>query len=374
MLMLKQKMRKLIIPSKQVVFVVLCLVVVGGTTGLVKADQFDEQIRALQNQNSATRQISNQLADQASSYQDAVDKLSTQINSIRQAILDYQHQSDQIQQEIVAQQAELDRQKMVLGLNIKAIYLEGQISTLEILAASKDLSEFVDKQQYRNSVQDKIRTTLDKITALKLELQQKQNEIQGLIKDQRAQQALLDDSLAQQSQLLNLTQSQKAAKDAEIKANNSQIAALRAAQLAANKSLGGNVEAGDPGHGGYPGVWERAPQDSLIDSWGMLNRECVSYTAWKVFQAYGYMPYWGGVGNANQWPGNARAAGIPTGSTPKVGSVAISMAGGYGHSMWVEAVAGNIIHVSQFNFDLAGHYSEMTINGSGLIYIYFGQQ
>lgn len=366
-------MRKFITPSKQAVLAVLCLVVAGGTTGLVRADQFDEQIRALQDQNSATRQISNQLADQASSYQDAVDKLSTQINSIRQAILDYQHQSDQIQQEIIIQQAELDKEKFVLGENIKAMYLEGQITTLEILASSHNLSDFVNQDQYRSSVRDQVKATVDKITELKQQLQQKQNEIQGLIKDQQAQQALLDDSLAQQSQMLNLTQSQKAAKDAEIKANNSQIAALRSAQLAANRTLGGNVEAGDPGHGGYPAVWERAPQDSLIDSWGMLNRECVSYTAWKVFQAYGYMPYWGGIGNANQWPANARAAGIPTGSTPKVGSVAISMAGGYGHSMWVEAVAGNIIHVSQFNFDLAGHYSEMTINGSGLIYIYFGQ-
>lgn len=370
--MLKQKNYKFNTPIKLVTALLLCLVVVGGTTGFVRADQFDDQIRELQNQNSATRQISNQLADQASSYQDAVDKLSIQINSIRQTILDYQHQSDQLQQEIVAQQAELDKEKIVLGENIKTIYLEGQISTLEILAASKDLSEFVDKQQYRNSVQAKIKTTLDKITALKQELQQKQTEIQGLIKDQQAQQAQLDASLAQQNNLLSLTQAQKAAKDAEIKANNTQIASLRAAQLAANKTLGGKVESGDPGHGGYPGVWDSALQDSMIDSWGMLNRECVSYTAWKVFQNYGYMPYWGGVGNANQWPSDARAAGIPTGSTPKAGSVAILMAGAYGHAMWVEGVSGNIIRVSQYNYDWNGHYSEMTINGAGLTYIYFG--
>lgn len=373
LLMLKQKIQKFIIPSRQVVFALLCLVVVGGTTSLVKADQFDDQIRALQDQNSATRQVSNQLADQASSYQDAVDKLSTQINGIRQAILDYQHQSDQLQQQIAAQQAELDREKNILGQNIKAMYIEGQITTLEILASSHDLSDFVNQDQYRSSVRDQVKGTVDKITELKQQLQQKQNEIQGLIKDQQAQQAQLDASVSEQNQLLSLTQSQKAAKDAEIKANNSQIAGLRAAQLAANKSLGGKVEAGDPGHGGYPGVWDSALQDSMLDSWGMLNRECVSYTAWKVYQNYGYMPYWGGVGNANQWPADARAAGIPTGSTPRAGSVAISMAGGFGHAMWVEAANGNIIHVSQYNFDLAGHYSEMTVNGSGFIYIYFGQ-
>ena len=104
----------------------------------------------------------------------------------------------------------------------------------------------------------------------------------------------------------------------------------------------------------------------------MLNRECVSYTAWKVYQTYGYMPYWGGVGNANEWPGDAADAGIATGSTPRPNSVAIWMGGGLGHAMWVESVNGDMIHVSQYNYDLNGHYSEMTINGSGLIYIYFG--
>lgn len=339
----------------------------------VRADQFDEQIQALQQDNAAKRQASNQLAAQASSYQDAVDRLSTQINSIRQTILDYQHQSDDMQRQIDASQLELDHQRKVLGENIKAMYLEGQISTLEILASSKDLSEFVDKQQYRNSVQSKIKTTVNKITYLKQQLEIKQRDIQNLIKDQQTQQAQLDSSLDQQSELLNLTASQKAAKDAEIRTNNSQISALRAAQLAANRRLGGSVEAGDPNHGGYPAYWDRARQDSLLDSWGMLNRECVSYTAWKVYEAYGYMPYWGGVGNANQWPANARAAGIPTGSTPKVGSVAISMGGVYGHSMWVEAVSGAYIRVSQYNYNLTGHYSEMTINGSGLIYIYFNE-
>ncbi len=340
---------------------------------IVRADQFDAQIQALQQDNAAKRQASNQLAAQASSYQDEVDRLSTQINSIRQTILDYQHQSDDIQKQIEADQIELDHQKTVLGENIKTMYLEGQISTLEILASSKDLSEFVDKQQYRNSVQTKVMTTVAKITDLKQQLQIKQRDIQNLIKDQQTQQAQLDVSLGQQSDLLNLTASQKAAKDAEIKSNNAQIFALRAAQLAANRSLGGNVTSGDPGHGGYPAVWDNSPKDSMLDSWGMLNRECVSYTAWKVYQAYGYMPYWGGVGNANQWPSDARAAGIPTGSTPKVGSVAISMGGAFGHAMWVEAVNGSTIYVSQYNFYLDGHYSEMSVNGSNFTYIYFGQ-
>ena len=150
------------------------------------------------------------------------------------------------------------------------------------------------------------------------------------------------------------------------------IADLQAQQLAANQQLDGAIVAGDPHHGGYPASWDApAPQDSRLDSWGMYNRECVSYAAWKVYQTFGYMPYWGGVGNASQWVGDAQAAGIAIGSVPRVHSVAISQRGYYGHAMWVEAVSGPMIYVSQYNYGLDGRYSEMWVNGSSFTYIYF---
>jgi surface antigen len=151
-----------------------------------------------------------------------------------------------------------------------------------------------------------------------------------------------------------------------------EIATLQAGQAAANRGLDGSVVAGDPNHGGYPAKWDApARQDGQLDSWGMYNRECVSYAAWKVYQTYGNMPYWGGVGNANQWVRDAQKAGIATGSTPRAHSVAISMRGYYGHAMWVEKVSGTMIYVSQYNYDLHGHYSEMWVSASSFTYIYF---
>jgi peptidoglycan hydrolase CwlO-like protein/surface antigen len=371
----KQKMlkRKLHITGSWLGIVTICCVLI--LTSVIKtvtADQFDEQIQALRDQNNNNQNASNQLASQASSYQDAISKLQIQIGALQSAIVANQQKNDQVQQQIVEAQAELDHQKKVLGENIKAMYLEGKTSTLEMLASSKNISDFVDKQQARNSVSSKVKNTMSKITQLQDQLKSQQEELQRLIKDQQSQNEQLSSVQAQQSQLLAYTEGQKAAFDQQIKSNNTQIAALRAAQLAANRALGGSATAGDPNHGGYPTYLDRAIQDSLVDPWGMFNRECVSYTAWKVQQYYGNMPYWGGVGNANQWPADARNYGVPTGSVPKPHSVAISMRGAYGHAMWVEGVSGSTIYVSQYNYDLAGHYSEMAINGSGLIYLYFG--
>jgi surface antigen len=108
--------------------------------------------------------------------------------------------------------------------------------------------------------------------------------------------------------------------------------------------------------------------------------ECVSYAAWKVQQNYGNMPYWGGRGNANQWPANARAAGIPVSYTPKAGTVGIMMEGYYGHAVWIEAVSadGSQVYISQYNAWNAatnytwGEYSEQWANASAFVYLYFG--
>lgn len=154
-------------------------------------------------------------------------------------------------------------------------------------------------------------------------------------------------------------------------AQREQIEKLLADQAKANERLDGLVVGGDPNHGGYPAQWDNAPQDSQVDSWGMYSRECVSYAAWKVHQTYGRMPYWGGIGNANQWVRNARNVGIPTGSVPQVHSVAISLNGYYGHAMWVEAVSGNMVYISQYNYDMHGRYSEMWVDGRNFTYIYF---
>lgn len=351
---------------------------VGGSfvPGLVRADSFQDQINSLNAQNADARATVNGLQAQAASYQEAISQLQQQIDGINQSIANNQAQQASLQQQITDAQNQIDQQKAFLSNDIKTMYVDGTPSTLEALATSKSLSEFVDKQEYRTSVQTKLQDTLKKIAALQKELQTKKAQVDQLLKEEQDQQNQLTSAQAQQAQLLSYNQDQQNNYNAQIAANSKQISSLRAQQAAANAKLGSGLVAGDPGHGGYPASLNNATQDTVIDPWGMYNRECVSYTAWKVQETYGYMPYWGGRGNANQWPGDARAAGIPTGSTPQANSVAIWNVGAYGHAMWVEAVnSDGSIYVSQYNYDYQGHYSEMYVSASqarSFTYIYFG--
>lgn len=377
---------KLFTKVRFLVIVITIMGLVGGVT-LVHADQYQSQIDALQNQSDQAQSVINSLTAQATSYQDAISQLQAQISALQAAIAVNVNKQASLQQQIASVQQQITAKKGQLGATIKAMYIEGQTSTIEELASSQNLSAYVDKEEYQQTVQDQLNTTIDQILTLEAQLQQQKEQLDIVVASEQQQNNQLNSTEQQQQSLLNYNQGQQTAYNQQIASNQQEIAALRAEQIAANHKLvsSGEVIASGSCGGGYPasavnssgGSWGcNYPLDNTIDNWGMYNRECVSYTAWMVYKTYGYMPYWGGNGNANEWPADARAAGIPTGSTPKVGSVAIYMGGGsdpFGHAMWVTAVNGNgTITVQQYNLYYDGNYYETTIPSSGLVYIYFG--
>ena len=133
----------------------------------------------------------------------------------------------------------------------------------------------------------------------------------------------------------------------------------------------------------YPVVWADAKPDTINDTWGMLNRESVSYTAWKVNETFGTMPTgWdNGVsgcypsGFAKCWIVDAQASGIPTGMNPMVHSVGINTNGSTGFSAWIESVSGTNVTYSSYNCDDNYNFCTNTVasnyfNGG---YIYFAK-
>lgn len=104
----------------------------------------------------------------------------------------------------------------------------------------------------------------------------------------------------------------------------------------------------------------------------MWNRQCVSYTAFKVQATYGYGVY--GYGDANTWTSKANNLGFTVSATPKVGAVGIQQNAEHGHSVWVERVSGGYVTVSQYNANKDGLYSVTTEPASNYTYIYFGER
>lgn len=386
--MLKQKSQKSVknqMKPLQALFVsALVLVFAGGAvvSPLAQADKYEQQIQALREENAKKENQSSRLSVEAKSIEDVINKLQVKISALEAQIRSNEAKSVKLNQEIKQAEEELERQRDLLGQNIRAMYLEGEISTLEMLASSKDISEFVDKQQYHNSVKTKIKSTLDKVNALKAELNKQRIALETLIKEQEAMQSQLAQQRSEQNRLLNLNQSQRNSLNKQIRSNNSRISELRREQAIANARFLGTPGSGVNCGGGYPGsspgpwgAWGcNYPLDHSVDTWGMFNRQCVSYTAFKVAASGRTMPKWGLMhsANANDWDDLARSYRIPVDRNPRAGDVAISNSGYYGHAMYVEHVYGDgTILISQYNAGWDGRYSTNRISASGLEFIHF---
>ncbi len=345
----------------------------------VLADRYDEQISALRAEVSGYQAKAADLRQQAGTLAAALEILTAEKNTIQRQVDLSQAKYDKLVHDIAETEKDIADNKDALGQIIADMYVDGSITPLEMLASSKNIGDYVDQQEYRSSIQSNLSATIKEINALKKKLESQKKDVERVLADQKSQRDQLAAKEAEQAKLLADTRGEEAAYQqlwAQRNAQISQLQAQQAAELAARaRQVGGYTASSDGSNGGYPSVWANAPMNSYVDSWGMYSRQCVSYTAFKVAQAYGNMPYWGGVGNANQWPGNARAAGIPTGSTPRVGSVAVVSSGQYGHTAWVEAINPNgTIRISHFNVNWTGNYAVWDNLSPSYFdtYIYFG--
>lgn len=350
-------------------------VVLFTSSGAVYADQFDDAIAAAKQEAAAAQAEAAKFHNEANSAQAKINQLNFQIRTLQNQINLNEAQARKLARDIEEAQQKLAHQKEILGDIVKTMYFDSTISPIEMLASSSNISEFLDAEQYRESIKDKIQSSMTEIQTLKKSLEDQQTKLNELVADQKNQQQSLALMRNEANQLLVLASQSAAAADAEVKSNNSKVAELRAQQAAILAARFGNsgLTGGGACGGGYPAKWCNLPfPSSVADNWGMYAKQCVSYVAFKVAVSGRNMPYWGGRGNANQWDDNARAAGIPVNSTPRAGDIAQTDTGPYGHVMHVDAVLGDgRIRISQYNYGNRGEYSEMTIPAAGLNFIHF---
>ncbi|MBC7764428.1 CHAP domain-containing protein [Microbacteriaceae bacterium] len=347
----------------------------------VLADRFDDQINALQGEVNGYQAQAAALGAQADTLQNELANLAAQKATIQAQVDLSQAKYDKLVSDIAATEQKIADNKDALGQIIADMYVDGTISPLEMLASSKNIGDYVDQQEYRSSIQSNLSETITKINTLKKQLEDQKKDVERVIADQKSQRDALASKEAEQATLLSETQGQEAAYQQLSSQRNAQISSLRSQQAAAMAAAArangsSNIGNGSVGGGGYPGSWANAEQDTIIDNWALYNRECVSYTAWKVASTGRYVPNFAGAGNANQWPSTAASHGIPSGSQPVAGSVAIWYIGQYGHAMYVEAVNGDgSITVSDYNNNSDGggwgKYHYYARPSGGLTYIYF---
>lgn len=93
-------------------------------------------------------------------------------------------------------------------------------------------------------------------------------------------------------------------------------------------------------------------------------RNCTDYVAWKLRSVGVSLETVSGLGNAGSWDDNASSKGLSVTTTPKVGTVGVDER--YGHVVFVEAVNGPNITISEYNWGSTGSYGSRTKTASQL--------
>lgn len=333
-----------------------------------RTEKLEQQIEAANDQANKLKQRGNTLKEEIEALDIKITRANAQIELTDAKIA-------QLAKELKAAQVELERQKALLKASMRALYIRGDASTVELLVGSDSFSEFIDEQVYLERIKLGIQESANKVIELKQKIEAQQNEQIELKKQQEAQRELVRKARAEQAQILAETQGMESKFRARSTHLQKQQAKLLAEIVARSRVITG------VGTGSYPwanyrgGSWTHAGSCGYgddIDPWGYCYRQCVSFAAWRLYSAGKNPPKF--YGNAENWDDAARANGIPTGSSPRVGAIAV-WNGFEGHVAYVEEVlGGGQVRISEYNAvpALQGKYSQRIINsGDPATYIYF---
>ena len=348
-------------------------------TQKVSADQYDDKIAALKQDIAVYQQQAAILNEQAATLQSAIAQLANQKAVIQTQIDISQNEYDKLVIQIADTEQKIKDNQDALGTTIANMYVDGNITPIEMLASSKNISDYLDKQEYQSSVRDQLSSTITRVKDLKTQLDKQQTDVGKILADQKAQRDTLVAKENEQQSLLDRTQGQEATYQQMIGSNQSAIAEAKATQAIINARINGSggftlVDSGSlvdyPWNSSNCPMWgylsTGGSDDNGGDGHGYGCRQCASYVAWRFAKETGLYPSWG---NAVDFTAHAVAAGFTEGA-PQAGSIAVMDPGkagqSYGHVAWVEAVDGDgKMLISQYNYDYGqgyGMYSEMILS------------
>lgn len=163
------------------------------------------------------------IKDQINTLNSQADDLQSSINSVSEKITDTENEMQRIQDEIEKKQEEFDKIYDEYCQRLRAMYVSGHASNLEVLLTSSDISSILTRSEMIKSVSRKDSNTLNELT-------EKMNEIE---KDK----ASLTQKRAELNEDKSKLESQKKELDANISEVNSTKAELDAEMAKANKAM-----------------------------------------------------------------------------------------------------------------------------------------
>lgn len=218
---------------------VAAAVLVGvSTTAVVKAvPNYQAQINAIQSEIDRSQGEASRLRAQADTLANRLASMNAEKAALQSQIDLSQAKYDQLVADIASNEARLNKQQLFLGKTLASMYVENDVSDLELLASSQSIGDFVSKQEYRTAIRSQIQTSIKQVKSIRTQLETQRKDVERVLTEQKSQREALAVQEAEQQRLLAETQGQEASYQSYIGDLQGQRAAAEAA-LAATLSRG----------------------------------------------------------------------------------------------------------------------------------------
>lgn len=182
---LKNKNKKTFMSAKRAfalfaLFLVSFLAIPVTTRASLQDDLNDvnEKINDAKDELDDLRAEKNTLQGQINAFNGEISNIEYQISLTNRKIQLLNSQITETEANIKVAEADLAKAKKQLSEIIKAMYEDGQQSALEVVAKSSSFSEYVNRSEYMEQMQVKVKENADKVVTLKNELENKKGLLQ----------------------------------------------------------------------------------------------------------------------------------------------------------------------------------------------------
>lgn len=204
---------------------VMSLVLVPTNNAPAYANPQDD-LNAINSQLDATNKSLEAKQSEVKTLGDQINVLNGQIDQVGLQIQATQTKIQILGQQIAQTEVDLKTQQETLNEYLRVIYEESNTSPLEQIASANSFSDFVDKSEYLQTMQIKIRDTVDKIKKMKADLENNKKETEKMKAQLNSQKIDLSNKKSAQSSLLAVAQNNAALLQQDIKTLTSKKGAL----------------------------------------------------------------------------------------------------------------------------------------------------
>lgn len=186
----------------RVVVIAAIIVIASGTVFAVSEADLRGKANKVQSELNEGKDKLHEAEVVANSFEEKVNQLQAEISSIQGQITTTSTNIANTQAELERTQAELDRQEGIMGESLRALYKQGRVSTVELLASSDSFTEFVNGQEYLERVKLSVQESAKKVAKLKDKLVIQKQELNELLELQVGQKRVVEAKKIEQDKLL----------------------------------------------------------------------------------------------------------------------------------------------------------------------------